>query len=214
MKRSRHDRSQAGQRENVDRVVMEDRHQPKDFMRAQIFKIEIWDKLARQIALPFHAQDLVFQIHQPATIETQIPQPAGAEQQIQMLETTEGRALSDHAETRLEQRLIVSTAVVGDQHLELFQMLLERAQLTGLFTEFAHEELTNTKSLRRDATYANQKRICSRASRQARRLGIQEAPLLYGNATDLAAGDRFQQIRGHIFQIGYPDAAVPAMPFV
>ena len=165
---------------------MEDRHQTKDLLRAEIFEIEIRDQFARQIALPLNSQDLSFQINQTATIEPEVPQAARAEQQIQMGQYTEGRALADHPIARFQQRLIEGPAVVGDQHFELFQMLVERAQLAGLFREIAHEELPDAETVLRDTSHADQKRIGAGTSRQAGCFGIQETPFGYRYIRDLA----------------------------
>jgi hypothetical protein len=214
MKRARNDGGQARQRQDVDGVVMKHRHQAKDFVRPHVFEIDIRNQFTGKIALPFHAQDLIFQFHQPATVESQVPQPARAEQQIQMLQRTERRPLPRHAEARFEQRLIEGAAVVSDQHFELLQMLGERAQLAGLFAEVAHEKLAHAKTLRRDAAHADQKRVGARASRQAGGFGIQEAPFLGRNAADLAVRDGIQQIVREVFQIHDADAAVAALAFV
>ena len=73
--------------------------------------------------MPFHAEDLVFQFQQPAAFQAQLPQPPRAEQQVQVLQPIEGVVRARHAEPRFEQRLIVGFAVVGDQHVELGEVL-------------------------------------------------------------------------------------------
>ena len=73
LKGVRHNCCQAGQRQNVHRIVMKDRHQAKDFVGPQIFEINIWDQLPGQVALPLHAKNLMFEIHEAATVESQLP---------------------------------------------------------------------------------------------------------------------------------------------
>src|SRR5689334_21757937 len=131
-----------------------------------------------------------------------------------MLEPAERRPLSDHAKARLQQRLIVSAAIVSDQHLELLQMLLQRAELAGLFTKFTHEELPDAKSLRRDAAHSDQKLVGSRSSRETGCLGVVEAPFRGRHATYQTIGNGVEQIRWQVLEIGDADAPMAAMPFV
>src|SRR5215471_8780886 len=131
-----------------------------------------------------------------------------------MLERAEGWPLANHAKARFEQRLIVSPAIVGDQHFELFEILVQRAQLAGFFAEIAHEKLADAKSMRRYAAHSDQERIGSRASRQSGGLGIEEAPFRGRNPSDLAIRDGIQQIGRQILQICDADAAVAAVTFV
>src|ERR1700726_3905502 len=106
-----------------------------------------------------------------------------------MLQRAKGRPLADHAEAGFEQWLIIGAAIVGDQHLELFQVLVKSAELAGLFAKFTHEKLADAKSLRREAAHSDQKRVRSGASRQTSCLGVEEAPLRGRNAADQAIGD-------------------------
>ena len=69
---------------------MQDRHQLHGSLRADVIEIIVGNQFARQIALALHAQDLVLQIYQPATVQPELPQPPRAEQQIQMLHAAEG----------------------------------------------------------------------------------------------------------------------------
>src|SRR5882724_10008135 len=111
MKSQWHDRGETSERQDVDRVVMENRHQTKNLVRAYVFEIEVRNQLARKIALPIDHQDLVLEIHQPAAIESKLPQSARSEQQIQMRKRAERRPLPNHAKARFEQRLIEGPAV-------------------------------------------------------------------------------------------------------
>ena len=58
---------------NIERIVMEDGHQPERSLGAQVFEIAVGDHLAREIALPLHPQDAVLQVHQAAALQTQLP---------------------------------------------------------------------------------------------------------------------------------------------
>ena len=131
-----------------------------------------------------------------------------------MRQRAEGRPLPDHAETRLEQRLIEGSAVVSDQHFELLQVLGERAQQAGLFAEVAHKELPHAETLRRNASHADQKRIGARSSRQASGFGIQEAPFRGRDVADFAVGNGIQQIVRKILEIRDADAAMAPVAFV
>ena len=71
---------------------------------------------------------LVFQVHQAAAFQAQFPQAARAEEQVEVLHAVEGMARARHAEARFEQRLVVGLAVVGDQHVELRQVLGQAAR--------------------------------------------------------------------------------------
>ena len=68
-----HDGGQAGQRENVDGVVVEDRDNLKGFRGAQVIEVTVRNHLAGQVALPLHAENLVFQVHQTAAFQAQLP---------------------------------------------------------------------------------------------------------------------------------------------
>ena len=73
LKRPRNNCGETGQGQDVDGVVMEHRHQAKDFVRAHVFEIDIGNQFPRQVALPFHAQNLIFELYQSAAIESQVP---------------------------------------------------------------------------------------------------------------------------------------------
>src|SRR5579864_4786656 len=107
-------------------------------------------------------------------------------QQIQVFQRAEGRPLADHPEARFQQRLIVGAAIVGNQHFELFQVLMKSTQLTSLLPELAHEKLPDAKALRRDAAHSDQKSVCSRASRQACSFRIEKTPFGGRNTADQA----------------------------
>src|SRR5450755_180932 len=103
-----------------------------------------------------------------------------------MRQCTEGRTLADHAETRLEQRLIESPAIVRNHHVELFEVLVQRAQQAGFFAKIAHEELPDAETVLRDAAHADQERISARPTRQASGFGVKETPFPRRYAGDLA----------------------------
>ena len=116
------------ERNDVHGIVVKNRDQPECLPLPQVLKVAIRNQLAGQIALAFYSQDLVFQLHQAAALETQLPKPARAEQQIQMLHARERRPAARHAITCFEQRLIVRFAVVRDEHVEARQVVRQRRQ--------------------------------------------------------------------------------------
>src|SRR5215472_7071313 len=114
----RHDRRQARQRQNVGGVVMENRNQLERLALPQKIEVIIRDHLARQVAVPFDTEYLVFQIYQAAAFQAQLPKTARSEKQVQVFHPLEWMAAARHTKTGLEQRLVVGFAVVGDQHVE------------------------------------------------------------------------------------------------
>ena len=102
----RHDAGKAGERENIDGVVLEHRQQTRGLLRAQVLEVDEGNQRAGNVAVALHAQHLVLQVDQTAAIEAQFPQPARAVQQIEMLAAREGRPRPMHAIARFEQRLI------------------------------------------------------------------------------------------------------------
>ena len=84
-KSCRNQAREAGQRNNIEHVVMEHRNQPERKARAQVFEIVIRDQFARHIGLALEAEDLVFEIHQPAAFQTQFEQAARAVEKIEVL---------------------------------------------------------------------------------------------------------------------------------
>ena len=83
-KAKRHDGRQAGQRQDIDRVVMEDGHHAKGLLRAQVFEVDVRDHLAGQVAFALDAEDLVLEVHQAAAFEAQLPEAARAVEQIEV----------------------------------------------------------------------------------------------------------------------------------
>src|SRR5215813_5347848 len=102
---------------------MENRHELESLMRAQVLKIDVRNHFAREIAVALDAEDLIFEIDQAAAIETQLPEPARAVEQVEMRQSGEGGAQAGHAVTGLEKRQVVGFAVIGDQRVELRQAL-------------------------------------------------------------------------------------------
>src|ERR1700684_2556445 len=86
MKGPRHNSRQARQRQNVRRVVVEDGHQAKDLLRAEIFEVEVGNQFSWKIPLPLQPQDLILEIHQAAAIKSKITQATRSKQEISMLE--------------------------------------------------------------------------------------------------------------------------------
>ena len=141
-----HDAGQARQRQNVRGVVMKHRQQARGVARAQILEIDVGNQRAGHVAVALDAQDLVFEIHQAAAVETQLPQAARAVQQIEMLHPRERRARAIQAIARFEQRLIEGAAVIGDQHAERLEMPRERVQQAGFLAIIAHEKLADAET--------------------------------------------------------------------
>ena len=81
---------EAGQRHDIQHVVMEDRDQAEGVARAQVFEIVVRDQFARHVGLALEAEDLVFEIHQAAAFETQFEQAARAVEEIEMLHAANG----------------------------------------------------------------------------------------------------------------------------
>ncbi len=207
----RDDGGQAGEREDVDGVVVEDRDQAEGLARAQELEVVIRDHLAGQVALPFHAEDLVLQVHQAAAFEAQLPQPARAEEQVQMRQTVERVAGPRHAEAGFEQRLIVRLAVVGDQDIELREVLGETVEERGLLAVIAHEELAQAEAGRVDRADADEERVSTGTAREAGGFGVEKRPACGGCARDFTAGERIEQVFGERGEIGDIHAAVAAM---
>ncbi len=60
----RDDAGQAGQRQDVDGVVMEHRQQTARPMSSQVFKVEVGNQRARNVTLALESEHLAFEIHQ------------------------------------------------------------------------------------------------------------------------------------------------------
>src|SRR5579875_4223688 len=101
---------------------MEDRYQAMRLARAQVIEIDVRDQLARQIAVALDSQDLLLELHQAAAFKTQLPEPARAVQQVEVMQTREGRFPPGEAIARFEQRLVVGFAVIRDQNVKIRQM--------------------------------------------------------------------------------------------
>ena len=175
--RERHDGGQAGQRENIERVVVEDGDQPEGLLRAQEFEVAVGNHLAGQVALALHAQNAVLEVHQAAAFEAQFPEAARAEEQVEMLHAVERMARARHAEARFEQRLVVGLAVVGDEHVELREVLGQPPEQRRLLAVIAHEELAQAKARRLDGADPDEERVGAGAARQAGGFGVEKGPL-------------------------------------
>ena len=97
---------------------MHDGHYAVSLAGAYIFKINVRDHLARQVALAFNPEHLILKLHQAATVVAQFPQPPRPVQKIQMLQARKRRFLPRHPVTRFKQRLVEALAVVGHQHFK------------------------------------------------------------------------------------------------
>src|SRR3984885_853052 len=75
-KRRGNNRRQATQRQNIDRVVMENRNQPSRLLATQVLEVNIRNHFPRQITLSLEAQNLILEETQPAILKSQFPYPA------------------------------------------------------------------------------------------------------------------------------------------
>jgi len=211
-KRRRNNRGQASQRQNINRVVVKNGNQPGRFLVAQIIKIHKRNQVPRQIAFALHAQNLLLQLNQFAAFQPQLPQPPRPMQQIQMPHAPKWRLRPVHAKARLQQRLIITLAVVSDQHLKLAQMRFQRRQLAPLLRKLAHKKLPHAKPVARNPPHANQERISPAPARQPRRLCVQKRPPLRRNAAYLAVAQHIQKRVGQLTKrahIGRPMRLMP-----
>ena len=118
-----------------------------------------------------------------------------------MFHAREWRTRAHHAIARLEQRLIVSFSVVGDQHVESSKVRSQRCQKRRLFAVIAHEELAHAEPGLVDTTHADQKRIRARAAREPRGFGVEKSPARGTGLSDGAFGKRRQQTLRQIGQV-------------
>ena len=81
----RNDPGKTGQRDDIQHVVMEDRQQAGHFARADVVEIDMRDHRAGHVTLALHAEHALFEFNQTATLVTQLPQPARAVQQVQVV---------------------------------------------------------------------------------------------------------------------------------
>ncbi len=65
----RHDGREAGQRENVDGIVVEDGDHLESLLAPQKIEVDVGDHFAGQIALALHAENTIFQIDQAAAFQ-------------------------------------------------------------------------------------------------------------------------------------------------
>ncbi len=134
---------------------MENRQQPRHFTRVQVVEIDIWDHRAGYVALAREAQHLLLQLDQAAAFEAQFPQAARAVEQVEVLQTREGRPGAVQPVTGFEQRLVEGAAVVGDQYAAGFEEPRKGIEDARFLAIVAHEKLADTETLSRNAAHAH-----------------------------------------------------------
>ena len=199
------DGGEAGEREDVDGVVVEHRHQPLRLARTQIFKVDVRDHFARQVAFTLKAEDLLFEFDEAAAFEAQFPETARAVEEIEVRETAEGRFAAAHAIAHVEQRLIVAAAVVSDQDVEAAEVVFEGGEKAEFLGILAHEELAQAKTFGRNAADADQKCVSTGAFYQAGGFGVEKGPALAvgsGNGTFAESIHQIWRKRGEAADVG------------
>ncbi len=93
-----------------------------------------------------------------------------------------------------EQGLIVGLAVVGDQDVELREILGQAAEQGGFLAVIAHEELAQAESGGLDTADSDQESIGAGASGEAGGFGIEEGPLGGMRGGDGAVGEGIKQV--------------------
>ena len=106
MKGPGNDAGEAGEREDIDRIVMQDRHDAVRFAVAQVIEVDVRDHFARQIALALEAENLAFKFYQPATIEAKIPQASRPVQKVEMAHAFEGWLKARHTVAGFKKRTV------------------------------------------------------------------------------------------------------------
>ena len=203
---------QAGERNDVEDVVLEHRHQTMPPLGPQVLEVDVRDHLAGNVTVPFYAEDLGFQVNETAVFEAELEQPPSPVEQVQMLHFGERMPLPAHRVTGFEQRLVVAFPVIGDQHIEARQMFCQGVQGGGFFGVIPHEELADQEALILNAPEADEKCAGARTPGQTGGLGVQKSPLAGMHFADGPIGQRVQQVMRQVFQGGDFVAAVPLVP--
>ena len=130
-----------------------------------------------------------------------------------MLEPPERRFRPSHAISRFEQRLIVRSAVVRHQRVELGQVLGQTMQETRLLRRFTHEELPQPKTLWGNPAYSNKESVRACSARETGSFGVEKRPSLRMCRGCSTSRQRIQQIVRQIVQRRDVEVPVPPVPF-
>ena len=101
-----------------------------------------------------------------------------------MMHAVDRVALAAQQEARIEQRRVVTLAVVGDQHFVVGEKVGERVQHRGLFVVVAHEEHPHAETVGLDGSDADQEGAGAGSAGEAGRLRVEKCP-----AAGVAGGD-------------------------
>src|SRR5580704_1772869 len=140
------DAGQTRQRQNIERVVVEDGNQALNPLGTQVFEVDVRDHCPRNVSGSLKTQHLIFEVDQTAAVEAKLPEAARSVEQIKMRQETERRLGAIQAVARFEQGLIEGRAVIGDQHFKIFKMMRECVEQARFFAVAAHEELADSKA--------------------------------------------------------------------
>ena len=198
----RDDSGEAGQRDDIEHVVVEHRQQAMRAARAQVFEEDVRNHLARDVAGTFHTQNLVLQIHQAAAFEAEFEEAPRAVEQVEMLHPGEGMARAAHGVAGFEQRLVVGSAVVGNQDVEAGEMRGQGVQHGSFLRVIPHEELADTEAFVIDAAETDQKRVGAGTARKTGGLGVEKRPAGGVRVANGAVGQRFEHVGLQRDQIG------------
>ena len=182
------DAGEAGERDDIERVVNEHGRQSRGAAGADKVKPDLGDQLAGDVVLALVTQDLILERHQAAAFEAESPQAPRAVQQIEMRQPFKRRTRALEPVARLEQRDVEALAVVGHQDFHVTQGLIKRGQGAGLLGKIAHEKLPHMKAVRADAAHADHERAGAGAAGQACSFGVEKRPAL-GGASAMASAE-------------------------
>jgi hypothetical protein len=205
---ARDDGDQAGEGNDVEAVVLEDGFERAGAPGAEEAEVEFRDELAGDIAGARVAEDAPFELDEAAALEAELPQAAGAVEEIEVLEAGEGRAAPGQAVAGFEQRLVESLAVVGHEHVEGVEVFGEAVERGGLVGEVAEEELADVQALGRNAADASDEGDRAGAAGESAGFGVEESDAVRGDVRDRAVGDGGENCGGEPGQIGRVEAAV------
>lgn len=210
----RNDGGEAGEGEDVVGVVVEDGDQAGGFLGAEVLEVDVGDEFAGEVAFPFDAEDLVFELDEAATVEAEFPEAACSEEEVHVGEAGEGWARPAHAVAGFEERLVVSLAIVGDEDVELGEVAGQGSEEAGFFAEFAHEELADAEAIGGDAADSDEEGVGAGASGESGGFGVEEGPAGGRGGWDGVAGDGPEEIVGEPGEERDVHAAVAAMALV
>ena len=169
-----HDGGEAGERDDVETVVLEDAFQRPGAACADVVEIELRDEFAGHVADARDAEYTLFELPEPAAFKLELPETARAVEEVEVLHACEGRTAARHAIARFQQRLIEGAAVVGDQDVEVFEVRGEGGEGGGFFGKVAEEELADDEAGGRNASNAGDEGDGAGAAGQACGFGVEE----------------------------------------